>query len=151
MPNSKVWGRLLWNDAHYSSFVLFGWGTTAAEQQLRRDYISVFTRRIICRRCLLHWAQIMENRPPRYDNGLSFAQWFVEAHNDVNRLLSKRELPWKEALKIWKERENASEIKNIEYVFPGTQAWLEYAGIAFMFVGMAIVASAVYNSSKEKD
>lgn len=54
--------------------------------------------------CRRHWLEIESKQPPEFLSENAFFRWGFDRHNDINRMLGKREYTWQQAIA---DRQNA--------------------------------------------
>ncbi len=100
-PVDSVWLKLvrdLWKELHRFAFVATDeqW---ANREQWFQDWLSRVPQ-FGCD-CQLHFRDLIRVRPPDFSARLAFFRWTVDAHNLVNSMLGKTQMPIEDALKLY--------------------------------------------------
>lgn len=67
-----------------------------------KRWLEIFANQVTCDECRRHWITLITENPPPLDDGPdALFRWSVDRHNDVNRVLGKRELPEPAARKLY--------------------------------------------------
>jgi hypothetical protein len=85
-------GSAMWGELH-------SWARTAPTEAEGAAWLAEFGRRVACGACREHWRALVVAFPPLWGAGL-FA-WSVQAHNQVNARLGRREWSLEEAAARW--------------------------------------------------
>ena len=86
VPIMEVLGPALWREIH-------------TETEPTPEFVANIAQRLPCGPCRVHWIEVLRTIPPVYGDG--YFGWSVDAHNAVNRLIGKPEVPLAEARGKW--------------------------------------------------
>ncbi len=100
-PVDSEWLTLvhsLWRELHEFAFVATDeqW---AGREQWFEDWLSRVPQ-FGCN-CQLHFRDLIRVRPPDFSARLAFFLWTVDAHNLVNSMLGKTQMPAEDALRLY--------------------------------------------------
>ena len=86
-----------WIQLH--SYKLSSWDSTKAEEFFRLWLEDI--PKFGCMSCASHFEKIIEKHPPNFSSHLSYFEWTVFVHNEVNRTLFKEELPLEKVKELY--------------------------------------------------
>jgi hypothetical protein len=95
-----IWGSHGWNFIHN---IALGYDDKYNYQQ-KSNYINFFNILgdvIPCEKCSKHYKDYIIKNPPNINNKDSLFKWTVDIHNNVNKILNKKQISYKEAYNIW--------------------------------------------------
>ena len=87
-PDRSQIGRANWRYVHARA-TNFPLSPDQATQERERNWIHSFVYTYPCSICARDFVSICNRLPPRLDSREAYRQWWVDAHNQVNRDLSK--------------------------------------------------------------
>lgn len=98
-PKAKFDGAPLWKILHERALKYRpdNNGARGAEA----TWLHQFAFSLPCGECRQHWCVLAYELPPRLSSSEEYFAWSVEAHNRVNRMLDKPEVPLESALELW--------------------------------------------------
>jgi hypothetical protein len=101
MPGPDIWGPHGWRFLHY---ITLGYpnNPTQKDKDTYRNFIEQFKEIIPCEICKNHFKQNLLKHSLSDDimsNKISFINWSIDMHNEVNKTNKKRILTYSEGLK----------------------------------------------------
>jgi hypothetical protein len=94
-----VWGPIMWRSLASVSYN-YAVHPTDPDKKNAQLFLDAWVMQIPCvNPCRLKATTYIQEHPPVFDSRESFSRWTVDFHNDINRQLGKRELPFEEAIR----------------------------------------------------
>lgn len=105
MPKT-VWGPMKWRELHCRAL-------SYLPMKGEAEWLDKFVESIPCPKCQKHFEIFVKDNPPFFPDGVTsyrtldrpaFFRWTVDAHNFVNRALSRPEISYLDALTLYSEQ-----------------------------------------------
>lgn len=109
---SKYWGNRQWYWYHLISYT----SPNTFDIQTKKFYLELIllmTELLPCHKCHQHFTSYIKQTSANFNNRETFIDWFITAHNHVNKSLDKQIFTKEEADNLYLEKENLKENKNI--------------------------------------
>ncbi len=100
MPKQE-WGPQGWHWIHALAINYPPLSPTATDARAAFWRIWNFVTHLPCEECRMHATQYVLQNPPRLTTSRAFQAWVWRFHNDVNRRLGKRHIPYEEYLRLY--------------------------------------------------
>jgi hypothetical protein len=104
--STSKWGKNLWFFIHYMS-LSFPNEPTLKEKTAFRNFIISLEYILPCEICRKHYKENIKNTDldKVLLNKRNFCKFWINLHNKINKMNSKKEIPFKQAYKLYKEDE----------------------------------------------
>ena len=105
MLSISSWGPAAWHTLHAVAFT-YPVRPTCKERRAMHQFLHSFSRVLPCKACAGHCYPIVRKHvrgkgSPVLDCRESLSRWTVDLHNQVNRRLSKPEMPFEEVVRLY--------------------------------------------------
>ena len=109
---SKYWGNRQWYWYHLISYT----SPETFDVPIKKFYLELIilmTELLPCQKCHTHFTSYIKQTSANFNNKETFIDWFITAHNHVNKSLNKPSFTKEEANNLYLEKEILKENKNI--------------------------------------
>ena len=98
-PNPNVFGPHFWFTLHSVSF-FYPEAPTDTDMRIHKDFYESFAHVLPCDECKKHYRVLLTRYPidGHLDSRDQLSRWVVFLHNQVNKSLGKKELPYDEVV-----------------------------------------------------
>ena len=134
--NPENWGPSAWIFLHTITFN-YPENPNSHHKQQAITFFNSLGEMLPCKKCQEHYQEYLNNHPVKYhvNTRVTLVKWLIDVHNNVNSLLGKKRLSYKEALKIYNLKAN----KNKGYV-----------GIIMKCLSLLVIIIIIYYILKSK-
>jgi hypothetical protein len=101
--NQNLWGPQLWFFLHTISFN-YPLEPKNEDKEKMVSFLYGLQAVIPCKICRDHFKRNLAESPPKLDSRKDFAEWMIDAHNEVNGRTGKKILTYDEAIGIWEQK-----------------------------------------------
>lgn len=108
---TSYWGSRQWYWYHvlsYKSPETF----TIDDQKLYYEILYVMTRLLPCNHCYSHFNELTKSHQIKFSNREEMIEWFITAHNIVNKRLGKKKVKRKKADKLYLDQQIDHQLLN---------------------------------------
>jgi len=109
---SKYWGNRQWYWYHLISYT----SPETFDVPIKKFYLELIilmTELLPCQKCHKHFKSYIKQTSANFNNRETFIEWFITAHNHVNKSLDKPTFTREESDNLYLEKETSKENKNL--------------------------------------
>ena len=109
----EVWGPHFWYTLHTISFS-YPEHPTSTDMRRYREFYELFAHLLPCDSCRLHYKSMMSQYPidGHLNDRDSLSRWVVFLHNQVNKRLGRKYMPYEDVVELYRRWFNQNEIRS---------------------------------------